>query len=173
MKRKIGLCWEKTGLRFWTFSHHPSRHLPGGMDVWIIVRLSTHFYIRHPGCNPWDHSPESYTVQKRKRHRQYFWLSESFFAFRGDFTPSQVELEGTDPRFRILLIIFIVQITVSKMVSVFDRCKITTFFSYNPLIYKTLFSVVSLYFPRRWWAWPPFCMDNPSSKARRRQNVLS
>ena len=63
---------------------------------------------------------------------------------------SFVELEDTDHRFRILLIIFIVQITVSKMVSVFDRCKITTFFSYNPLIYKTLFSVVSLYFPRRW-----------------------
>ena len=63
---------------------------------------------------------------------------------------SFVELEDTDPRFSILLIIFIVQITVSKMVSVFDRCKITTFFSYNPLIYKTLFSVVSLYFPRRW-----------------------
>ena len=63
---------------------------------------------------------------------------------------SFVELEDTDPRFRILLIIFIVQISVSKMVSVFDMCKITTFFSYNPLIYKTLFSVVSLYFPRRW-----------------------
>ena len=97
MKRKIGLSWEKTGLRFWTFSHHPSRHLSGGMDVWIIVILSTHSYIRHPGCNPWDHSPESYTVQKRKRHRQYFWLSESFFVFRGDFTPSQVELEGVEP----------------------------------------------------------------------------
>lgn len=63
----------------------------------------------------------------------------SFFVFRGDLTPSQVELEDTDTRFRILLIIFIVQITISKMVSFFDRCKITTFFHIIHLYTKLFF----------------------------------
>lgn len=31
--------------------------------------------------------------RNRKRHWQSFWLSVSFFVFRGDFTPSQVDLQ--------------------------------------------------------------------------------
>jgi len=43
-----------------------------GIGVWIFVRLSTSFCTLQPDCTPWYHSPESCTVQKRKRHRQSF-----------------------------------------------------------------------------------------------------